>query len=191
MSLVANCGGALPAENVRLIVVHYTGGDSVESAVAWFRNRSSKVSAHVVIGRDGKCAWPVPYNRVAWHAGKSSWGQYSALNVWSIGIELVNLGPLVQRGQEFTTLVATGKRIKAKDVYIGYHKNGVSQHRYWHKYTPEQIDKLRETVVELKTMFPRIEAVVGHDDVAPERKLDPGPALADEMPKLQDLLKSL
>ena len=55
-------------------------------------NSKTKVSSHFLINRVGKVYRLVEENRIAWHAGKSSWGKYKNLNKNSIGIELVNLG---------------------------------------------------------------------------------------------------
>ena len=47
-----------------------------------------RVSAHLLIRRDGELVQYVPFHRRAWHAGKSSWQGRSACNDFSIGIEL-------------------------------------------------------------------------------------------------------
>ncbi len=189
MTQYVNQGGPLPADNVRFVVVHYTGGDSAASAVSWFQSPRSKVSAHVVIGRDGKCLFPVSYGRVAWHAGRSQWKDYTGLNRWSIGIELVNYGPLIQQGSKFVPAgVVTKKSVPLSDVHIGYHKNGISPYRHWQRYTPEQLKSLHTVLKDIKSMFPSVEDVLGHDDIAPNRKLDPGPAFDEFMPGLKALV---
>ena len=55
-------------------------------------NIKSKVSSHFLINQNGKVYRLVQDNRIAWHAGKSCWGNYKNLNKNSIGIELVNKG---------------------------------------------------------------------------------------------------
>jgi N-acetyl-anhydromuramoyl-L-alanine amidase len=47
-----------------------------------------KVSAHLLIRRDGALVQYVPFHRRAWHAGASSWCGRTACNDFSIGIEL-------------------------------------------------------------------------------------------------------
>ena len=39
-----------------------------------------KVSCHYLISREGKIFQLVEDNKVAWHAGKSKWGQITNLN---------------------------------------------------------------------------------------------------------------
>ncbi|MBM5811815.1 MAG: 1,6-anhydro-N-acetylmuramyl-L-alanine amidase AmpD [Gammaproteobacteria bacterium] len=47
-----------------------------------------RVSAHLLIGRDGRLTQYVPFEARAWHAGRSSWGGREECNDFSIGIEL-------------------------------------------------------------------------------------------------------
>ena len=51
-----------------------------------------KVSSHLYIKRDGEIIQFVPFNKRAWHAGKSSWKKFNSLNKFSLGIELNNTG---------------------------------------------------------------------------------------------------
>ncbi len=50
--------------------------------------RGLKVSAHLLIRRDGDLLQFVPFGRRAWHAGESSFRGRSCCNDYSIGIEL-------------------------------------------------------------------------------------------------------
>jgi N-acetyl-anhydromuramoyl-L-alanine amidase len=54
-----------------------------------FRERATlRVSAHVLIRRDGELVQYVPFGQRAWHAGKSSWQGRESCNDFSIGVEL-------------------------------------------------------------------------------------------------------
>ena len=44
-------------------------------------NLKSKVSSHFVINENGKVYRLVHNNKIAWHAGKSSWSKYKNLKV--------------------------------------------------------------------------------------------------------------
>lgn len=46
------------------------------------------VSAHLLIMRDGSCVQYVPFDKRAWHAGKSVYEDQERCNDFSIGIEL-------------------------------------------------------------------------------------------------------
>ena len=78
--------------SIKLIVIHYTGMQSERESIIRLCNLKSKVSSHFVINENGKVYRLVHNNKIAWHAGKSSWSKYKNLNKNSIGIELVNKG---------------------------------------------------------------------------------------------------
>ena len=89
----------------------------------------------------------VPEAMRAWHAGTSAWRGRSNLNDTSIGIEIVNKG--FTRSMLFT---------------------------HWQPYTAEQIAvliPLSRDIVQRYGIQPQ--DVVGHSDIAPQRKQDPGP----------------
>lgn len=116
-------------------VMHYTGAATAGSAINWLVDKSSEVSAHLHLGRDGVFVQLVPFNIKAWHAGTSSWKGISGLNGYSIGVEIQNTGT-----QEYTQI---------------------------------QLDAL----VDLNKAFVRtysIKEILGHSDIAPGRKIDPG-----------------
>jgi N-acetyl-anhydromuramoyl-L-alanine amidase len=98
------------------------------------------VSSHVLIGRDGALTQYVPFNRRAWHAGRSEYCGRAACNDFSVGIELEGMD----------------------DV----------------EYASEQYRALAELILALRRSYPSLATadVVGHSDIAPGRKTDPGPA---------------
>ena len=106
-----------------------------------FRERASlRVSAHLLLRRDGHVVQFVPFHQRAWHAGRSSWQGREACNDYSIGIECEGTDEL--------------------------------------PYTGEQYARLRELLPILLAAYPAItpQRIVGHSDVAPGRKTDPGPS---------------
>lgn len=78
----------------QLIVLHHTQMDSAQEALRTLQtaNSQGKVSAHYLIGEDGRIYQLVAEDKRAWHAGSGSWGYASDLNSASIGIELDNDG---------------------------------------------------------------------------------------------------
>lgn len=80
-----------PNREVKYIVLHATASSTTESAVRWFKDPASKVSAHYVIGKDGSVVQMVDLEHIAWHAGKSECEGFTDINNKSVGIELVNL----------------------------------------------------------------------------------------------------
>jgi len=76
--------------DVSCIVIHATATDGIDSPLTWLCNKESGVSAHYLIGLDGKVYQLVNEADIAWHAGESSWRGKKNVNLFSIGIELVN-----------------------------------------------------------------------------------------------------
>jgi N-acetylmuramoyl-L-alanine amidase len=165
-----NMGGPL---DPRFLIMHYTAGASVESSVRWMQRPDAQASAHVVIGRDGRIVQMVPFNRVAWHAGRSSWAGLNGLNQYSLGIEMDNWGPLKERapGQWFSWM---GSPVPADQVIVARHRHGGPEGG-WHTFTPAQIDAALQVGVVLREKY-GFQDVLGHEDISPGRKTDPGPA---------------
>lgn len=164
------------AKTPKIVVIHFTAGGSARSSAEWFRSPQNKnSSAHVVIERDGTIIQCVNFGNVAWHAGRSSWHGLIGLNQYSIGIELANWGNL--RSADGGWVTSTGKRIA--EPFMGTHRNGNpdgSKHPIgWEPYPGEQVEAARLLVEQLIASY-GINDIVGHDDIAPVRKSDPGPA---------------
>jgi N-acetyl-anhydromuramoyl-L-alanine amidase len=97
-----------------------------------------RVSAHVLVRRDGTPVQFVPFGARAWHAGVSQYQGRSACNDFSIGIEL--------EGTDTTA------------------------------YEDAQYQRLSAVIAALLACYPTLDKgrIVGHSDIAPGRKLDPG-----------------
>lgn len=78
--------------SIDTLVLHDTHMTSAEVALKRLCDNDSKVSCHYVISKEGQVFQLVDEENRAWHAGKSSWRGRSALNDFSIGIELDNNG---------------------------------------------------------------------------------------------------
>ena len=95
------------------------------------------------------------------------------MNKYSIGIEMVNAGKLVKR--EDGTWESWFKKIIPKnEVVLLTHKNE-SRETGWHNYTEEQINASIEVATAIHEKYDLTD-ILGHDDIAPDRKVDPGPA---------------
>jgi N-acetylmuramoyl-L-alanine amidase len=156
-----------------ILIMHYTAGSSARESISWLANPQAKASAHIVIGKDGKVTQMVAFNRVAWHAGKSEWKGIVGLNSHSIGIELDNAGRMVKKNGAWVADTFGGKFADA-DVVVATHKNE-KQPSGWHKYSEVQLAAAREVAKAIIQAY-GIKEVLGHDDISPGRKSDPGPA---------------
>ena len=128
------------------LVLHYTVADLKESIKIL---TEQEVSAHYLVTDET----PVRIYRLvdecrrAWHSGPSYWRGHAMLNAASIGIEIVNPG-----------FIETA--------------NG----RLWVPYPPEQMDAVVALVQDIVRRHQiRPERVLGHSDVLPQHKQDPGP----------------
>jgi len=134
------------SSRVRFIVIHYTVSDLPLSIKLLTQN---EVSAHYLLTDEEKPKFYalVDENRAAWHAGTSSWKNYTQLNHSSVGIEIVNPG--------------------FKDTPEG---------RVWYPFKQAQIDQLIPLLKQIKERHGVLpENILGHADIAPQRKQDPGP----------------
>ncbi len=160
------------------IVIHYTAGVSAESSAAWLCEPSVQASAHLVISRTGGRVYQlVPFNLQAWHAGRSSFvfpdgSERSRFNSFSIGIELDNAGPLTMTSRGVES--GAGRVYPESEVIRARHKHEASD-RYWHAFPEEQIQTLWAVCDALRATYD-IQFILGHDDISPGRKIDPGPA---------------
>jgi N-acetylmuramoyl-L-alanine amidase len=126
---------------IDMLVLHYTGMETGEAALARLCDPAAMVSAHYLVEEDGRVFALVPETQRAWHAGVSFWRGHRDINARSIGIEIVN------PGHEF-----------------GYRDFPATQ--------IDALTHLARHIVERHAIPAR--NVVGHSDVAPARKTDPG-----------------
>ena len=169
-----NKGGAL---SPRYLVLHYTAAGPYETSVTWFQNPQARTSAHLVVGRGGELVQVVPFNRQAFHAGRSRWttpeGEtLERLNAHTLGIELANWGRLREVGGSY--LSWTGEVLEPKRVVTVRHKSEITP-APWESYPQAQVDALVDVAVVLVRKYD-LKGILGHDDIAPGRKSDPGPA---------------
>lgn len=74
------------------VIIHHTAQDSMTQTLRTFTMTHTQVSAHYVIGRDGKTYQMLNDYLRAWHAGNARWGKVNDMNSHSIGVELDNNG---------------------------------------------------------------------------------------------------
>lgn len=141
------------SENIDLVVIHCIslpeGSFNNDNPTKLFLNELDfekhdsfksleglKVSAHILIERDGSLIQFVPFNKCAWHAGQSNYAGRDRCNEFSIGIEL---------------------------------KGSIKE-----EFTNDQYSVLNDLLDLLKKEYGDMD-VVGHSEIAPNRKNDPGP----------------
>ncbi len=74
------------------VIIHHTAQHSMNQTIRTFQLEHTKVSAHYVVGKDGRIVQMLNDYLRSWHAGKSKWGNITDMNSISLGIELDNNG---------------------------------------------------------------------------------------------------
>lgn len=149
----------------RFLVIHFTSGATAKSSIDFWKSPAAKgASAHIIIDRDGTIYQCRPFNRTCGHAGASKWKGFSGLNSCSIGIELANAGDDINLAKKWSNL----------SIVSAKHKNG-GVIQGWEAYPDEQISACIEVSKTIVSRY-NLDDVIGHDDIAPDRKNDPGPA---------------
>jgi AmpD protein len=85
-----------------------------------------RVSAHVLLRRDGTAVQFVPFSQRAWHAGVSSWRGRSACNDFSVGIELEGTDQLPYEPAQYRSLAALIRSLRR--VYPSLEPDGLAGH---------------------------------------------------------------
>jgi N-acetylmuramoyl-L-alanine amidase len=156
----------------KYLVIHYTAGRSAASSIAWLTNREAGASAHLVIDREGGIVQLAGFDRITWHAGESRWRGLEGLNRHAIGIELDNAGILERKGGELKAWFGTAYP-ESESMEAAHRHDGVRRH--WHVFTERQIAATAAVARALVAHYGLLD-VIGHDDISPGRKQDPGPA---------------
>ena len=159
--------------SITAIIYHFTAGPKLEGTVQYFKNNPKQVSAHYVIGKDGRIVQMVALDRASNHAGQSVLAGKKRTNFFSIGIEIVNWGALQQKGKAcpYPYCNHYGKK------YIGQ-KPILARKKYWEPFTNAQYEALIRLTRYLLSVTPTITHITGHEDIAIPlgRKNDPGGA---------------
>lgn len=131
---------------ISILVLHYTGMETGAAAKQRLCDPAAEVSAHWIVHEDGKIDGLVDEAKRAWHAGVGNWNGVTDVNSASIGVEIVNGGHNVP--------LPDGGLPPYPDAQI------------------LAVIKLSKEIIARHNIFAR--NIVGHSDIAPERKEDPG-----------------
>ncbi len=154
---------------VSIIVIHHTTANFGSSHNVLVNPSSRPVSSHYLIPEPDDETYPrsklrtyqlVDENRRAWHAGVSHWAGKDGINDQSIGIELVNRTWC--HASRNSTDPDTGERERIC---------------FYPDFDDGQLALLTDLLGDILERHPDIRPthIVGHSDVAPDRKIDPGP----------------
>ena len=162
-------------EEIKYLVMHITGGTNMQGVVNYFKNPTAGVSAHLVIGRDGRVVQFMPFDETAFHCGISYWENDRNLNHSSIGIEIDNAGYL--RGGPGNWNFK-GVPIPDNQVVMLKHWK-LNSEKAWEKFPDIQLETAFAIAKALVEHY-KLEEVIGHDEINLINRLDPGPAFPFE-----------
>jgi len=113
------------AQTVKVIVLHADASPNEKGCLSWLQSSESKVSYHALVGRDGKVYTVVPYDRRAWHAGKSEWNGHKDVNGVSVGLCFSNKNdgkePLTEAQQKAMKALIADVRRKYGHIPVTTH----------------------------------------------------------------------
>jgi N-acetylmuramoyl-L-alanine amidase len=156
---------------VRLIVIHHTTGDFHDSFQVLTKKTDRPVSSHYLIPEPGDPSYPekdlklyalVSEEKRAWHAGSSYWAGKTSLNDMSVGIELVN---------------QTYCRNSEQDIPPEQEDQEPARICFYPDFDDTQLAILADLLKGILERHPDVKPtdIVGHADITPQRKIDPGP----------------
>ena len=156
---------------VNVLVIHHTSEDFGGSLDILTQPSAYPVSSHYLVPEpmdpsyedgDLKVYALVPEQQRAWHAGNSYWAGQTKLNNVSVGIEIVN-ETYCHRAPDMTKEETADWPSETICFYPDYPENQLAL-------VIDLVQGILERHPEVKPTH-----VVGHSDIAPQRKIDPGP----------------
>lgn len=153
---------------VDYLIIHFTSVNFADSLRLLTQRTERPVSSHYLVPENGDPSYPhrrlkvfrlVDENQRAWHAGRSYWRGSTNLNTRSIGIEVVNRADCTA---DDSALV-----IENPEAFCEFPS-----------YDTEQIELVIDLIENILQRHPNIDPIdiLAHSDIAPNRKLDPGPS---------------
>lgn len=135
--------------HVKSLILHYTA-ESLAKTIEIFESSGRQVSSHYIVDTKGNIIQMVREKDRAYHAGTSSFDGQKGYNRSSIGIEIVNLG-----------------YVESQSTNVANCTNPFPEAQI------AAVTKLSKNIIKRYGIESFL--VLGHMDIAPARKIDPGP----------------
>ena len=192
--LITACSSMMivPSENfnerkddINILVIHHTSANFEDSLRILTKPSSNSVSSHYLVPDPSDASYTendlriyrlVPEPKRAWHAGRSYWAGKTSLNDSSVAIEVVNQTYCVKADLPPVNDAESGLGMQngtVKHVTV----QPVKRFCFYPDFPETQFAVLVDLIDAILSRNPQITAtnIVGHSDIAPDRKIDPGP----------------
>lgn len=202
-SLTMPTRGAYPGSWPAGAIVHFTAGRCDRGdpdAIATVKYGATQAHCYFCISKSGRVYQTAPLNRWGSHAGQSSWqGLGSSVSSKLVGIEICNAGQVkkTERGFEpWWNRPGDPKNSYYTEAEVRHAsiRDNILAAGTYHRYTPEQEASVIKLLLWLHAQQPsifKLDFVLGHDEVSPRRKDDPGGSFSMTMPSFRAHLKGL
>jgi len=175
----------------RGMIVHHTAGrDGAEKTI---NGGIGNGYTFWCIQKDGRLFCAHPANKWGYHAGTSTWpGLSGTVSDDLLGVETNGAGILTELSNGELQSWFKTKIPKSEAREVTKRRYPQESLGWYEKFTPQQEETLFDTALWLKAQHPDIfsfDLVLGHDEVAPRRKNDPGGSLSMGMPAFRAELK--
>jgi len=182
-----------PSGEARGLVVHFTAGRNENGAadgINGVKGLAARGLGCMFMDYDGVIykSKDQKLNQVAYHAGSSQWKGKKGVSLYCMGMEICCPGKVNENGQSWF-----GKAYPLQDTRLIEEKtDNIKKGRYV-KFSEAQEHSLVNFILWQMDVNPEfsLDWVVGHDEIAPSRKSDPGGSLSVSMPRFRSYLKSL
>lgn len=176
----------------RGVVIHYTAGRFATPAAAenTLRYMASKKLGALVMDQGGRlyAAKNQYHNTATNHAGRSKWKEFVDISKYCVGIEVCCAGRLTHNNQAWFGDPIPGEERNVIPEQYHNQKPGT-----YHAFTALQEAALINFCLWQLATNPDfdVEWIVGHDEIAPTRKSDPGGSLSVSMPDFREMVREL
>lgn len=175
----------------RGLIVHFTAGrfsKGRQNAIDTLNYLARQGLGCLVMDTAGRIyrAKSQEFDEIAWHAGTSYFMGHDGISRYCLGLEICCAGQLDEKGKSWFGQVVNEKFIRHVAT-----KNENQKVGHYHKFTSAQEKSLINFILWQYDTNPEFNLnwVLGHDEVAKERKSDPGGSLSMTMPELRNIIK--
>ena len=174
-------------------VIHFTDGrdTDMENAIMYAQKMAH---CYLLIDKEGNVGQCFPLNEYGSHAGLSKWDSFpgqTRLSSFLVGIEVMGAGLLTPSLSGKYTSWFGQSFVEAEVRHISFKQDNRKSGIY-RRFTFKQERSLENLILWMhaqgRGVF-NLDNVLGHDEVAPDRKSDPGGSLELTMPQYRQFLK--